>query len=184
MGYQFNDEDKEVREFAETLPFGVNKVNLLLAEAGQTEAGKDYIELNFVSEQGIEDKARVWFVGKASNISFNTLLALAIHNQSTDKAKEEMRQAFESLADSEELCNLLNEKCMNGEFWVTKYYDPERTYQNNQGQTRRSINKNIYGYEPKLKPELMPRPANADGTPADNQTTPGNDAATNIPKSW
>jgi hypothetical protein len=56
----------------------------------------------------------------------------------------------------DELAQLMTEKCGGGELWFTKYYDAERTYQNTGGQTRRSINTNILGYEPKLKPELMP----------------------------
>lgn len=190
MAFDFSEDDKEVREFADTLPFGVNKVNLLLAEPGVTDAGKDFIELNFVNETGIEDKARVWFVGGAANISFNTLRSIAVHNMATDKEKEEIRQAVDAVANSDELAAILNEKCMNGEFWVTKYYDPERTYQNQSGQTRQSINKNIYGYEPRLKPELMPRPANADGsarevdTPFGKATEAPASAAGTVPKDW
>lgn len=162
MAYQFNDEDKVEREFAEKLPYGVSKVQLVGATAGETDDGKDWIDLEITTEDGIEDTARVWFTGKAAPYSFNTLRQIAVHQGKDDAEKEKIRAAVEACGTSDELATLLNDKVAGGELWFTKYLDPQRTWQDNDGNTRRSVNKNVYGYEPKEKPELMPNKMSAD----------------------
>lgn len=156
MAFDFKDEDKEVREFKESMSFGLHKVQLVGATAGETEAGKDFIELTIVNVDGVEDAARCWFTGGATNISFNTLRDIAVHVSKDEEEKQAARDAVDAMSNSEELADYLNEKCAGGELWFTKYYDAERTYQDRDGNVRRSVNKNVYGYEPKLKPELMP----------------------------
>lgn len=157
MSYNFSDEDKVETntEFTDRLPFGVNDVQLVGATSGQTEAGKDYIELTVTNKDGIEESARVWFTGGASQYSFNTVKQIVVHNAKTDADKEKARAAVENCTNTDEMADLLNSKTVGGQLWVTKYYDPNRTYQNASGQTRRSINTNIVGYEPKEKPELL-----------------------------
>lgn len=174
MAYKFNDEDKVVEDMAERMPFGVNTVRLVGATAGETEAGKDYIELAVENEAGLTETARVWFVGKASPYSFATLRQIIVHN-ADDKHKEEARLAVESVADNEALADLMNSKCIGGELWLTKYYDPSNTYQGNDGNVYKSVNKNLYGYAPKLKPELM------EGTPAQVSTPFGNATVADAP---
>lgn len=156
MSHEFNSEDKEVKDFNDRIGFGVHKVQLVSAEAGATEAGKDYVELTVVSGDGIEDKARVWFTGGASNISFNTLRQILVHSVKDEAKKGIVRDAVDAAKNTDELVVFLN-KASGCELWLTKYYDPTRTYQNKAGVTKRSINTNLYGYEPKPKPELMPK---------------------------
>jgi hypothetical protein len=157
MAHEFNSEDKEVKEFSERIGFGVNKVQATGFEAGTTDDGKDYIDTGVVTEDGIEETVRSWFTGGASNISFNTFRQIAVHNAKTEEAKAAAREAVDAVKDTDELAALLNTNVSGGELWLTKYLDPKRTYQNSAGQTRPSINTNIMGYEPKLKPELMPK---------------------------
>lgn len=189
MSYQFNDEDKEETSFPERMPFGVNRVQLVGVTAGETDAGKDFMELTVVNEAGLEETARVWFVGGASKYSFNTLRQIVVHSAKTDSDKEKARQAVESTVDNDALADLMNTKCVGCELWLTKYYDPERTYTTENG-TFRSINKNIYGYEPKEKPELMPNKQGADDRdekpedyPVGGEPAKGS-AADNIPDNW
>jgi hypothetical protein len=170
MAYSFNDEDKVEREFAEKLPYGVSRVQLVGATAGETEDGKSWIDLEITTADGIEDTARVWFTGKAAPYSFNTLRQIAVHSGKDDAAKEELRQGIENMQDSDELADFLNEKVAGGELWFTKYLDPQRTWTDNDGNVRQSVNKNVYGYEPKLKPELMPKDVPLGG----EQITDGN----------
>lgn len=153
---KFSDEDKEVKEFADRIPFGVHKVQLTLAELGESDAGKEYIEVHVTTPEGVEDSARLWFTGGASNISFNALRQIVVHNAKTETQKASARDAVDAVADTEALVDLLNKHTIGGELWLTKYYDPKRTYQNAAGVTKRSINTNVYGYEPKPRPELMP----------------------------
>jgi hypothetical protein len=191
MSYQFNDEDREEVNFQNGMPFGVTKVQLLLAEAGTTEKGKEYIEITVADANGVEDAARVWFVGGASKFSFNTLRDILVHQGKTEEEKEALRQAANTAADAEALCALLNEK-VGGELWFTKYYDAKGgTYTNEYG-TFKSTNKNIYGYEPQEKPELMPsKDSKGDGgeqvhldTLGDAEDITKTDAAGAVPKNW
>lgn len=191
MSYSFNDEDKVEAEFTERMPFGVTEVQFVGAAAGETDAGKDFIEIIVANKDGIEDSARVWFVGGAAKFSFDTLRQIAVHIAKDDKAKEKARMAVESVKDNEELAELLNKNCIGGHLWFTKYYDPTRTYLGSDGQTRRSVSKSVLGYEPKLKANLMPDAMpNADETPsAILDAFPGaeeikGDEAAKIPSKW
>lgn len=185
MAHKFNDDEKEVKEFSESLPFGVNKVQFTGAITDETDAGKEFVEVGVVNKAGIEDSARCWFVGGASNISFNTLRTIAVHQGKDDEAKAKIRDRVDNVADSQELVDVLNDVCGDGgELWFSRYYDPKRTYEAQDGSVRKSVNKNIYGYEPKEKPELM-----GDGEiTKDNidKVFPGNekvtDAADTVPK--
>lgn len=186
MAFDFDDDTKKVQEFKETIPFGVSEVQFNGAIADQTDAGKEFIEIGVVNKEGLEDTARLWFVSEQSgNISFNTARQILVHAAKDEKAKAAVRDLADAVKDSQELCDLMNDKLAGAKFWFTKYYDASRTYEAN-GQTRKSINKNVYGYEPRLKPELMPKPANEDGSPLDGATPvePGSDAAAGIPDDW
>jgi hypothetical protein len=183
MAHKFSDEDKTAEERKDYLPFGVNTVKLVGATAGETESGKDYIEVTVATDDGIEDNARVWFTGGASKYSFQTIQQIVVHSAKTDSAKEKARMEVEKCVDTDEMTNLLNSKCVGAECWVTKYYDPTRTYVNQSGETKKSINTNLYGYEPKLKPELMPVEQPKDTIhPVDGEIT--DDGKINIPGQW
>lgn len=155
MAFNFNEDDKKVQDFGEFIPFGVSQVQFVLAEAGEVN-GKTYIDVFVQDADGLEESARVWFTGGATNISFNTLRQIAVHIMKTEADKAKMGEAMDSVPDTDALVALLNKKCIGGELWFTKYYDPKRTYQSKTGVTKRSINRNVHGYPPKLKPELMP----------------------------
>lgn len=152
----FTDEDKVEREFKESLPFGITVVKITGVLSDTAESGADFIEIGVQSEDGIEDEARLWFTGGATPISFNTVRDIAVHNQTDDKTKDAVREAFAKLKSSEELAELIATKMIGQQAWFTKYYDPSRTYSGKDGTQRRSINKNILGYEPRLKENLMP----------------------------
>jgi hypothetical protein len=182
MAYKFTSEDKVDVERKEYLPFGVNDVKLVGATAGETESSKDFIELTVANADGVEDNARVWFTGGASPYSFQTIKQIVVHSAKTDADKEKARMAIENTVDTDEMVDLLNKRCVGGQLWVTKYLDPTRTYSNSAGEVKQSINTSIYGYEPKLKPELMP--TETSGNAAVDSAFPGAtkvDASEGIP---
>lgn len=186
MPHKFSDEDKEVKEFRDSLPFGVSRVQLVLAEAGALDDGREYIEVNVQAEDGIEDSARCWFTGGASNISFNTLRQVAVHQGKDEEEKQKIRDKVDAVKDSQELCDILNEY-IGGELWVRKEYDPKRTYQNQAGVTKRSVNTNLFGYQPAERPEFMPKKADANGNAVEDAFPDGEDitntpAAKTVPK--
>lgn len=167
---KFTDENKAVKDFGDSnyFGFGVHKVQIMQFENGGTEEGeKEYIEVTVCDPTDGEkvDTARVWFTtDKAANYSFNTLRQIAVHN-ALEASKDLARDAVDAVASTDELVALLNDKLIGKECWFTKYYDPSRSYINAQGDTKKSVNKNIYGYEPKLREDLMPGKADAAGTP-------------------
>jgi hypothetical protein len=191
---KFTDETKEVKEFSDNnwLGFGRHKVQIGFIEQGFTdddpENGKEYVEVTVLGPNEEEDTARVWFTtDKAANYSFNVLRQIYVHNAPEDK-KEEARATIDAVKSTEELVATLSEKLVGGECWFTKYPDPTRTYTAADGSTRPSINKNVYGYEPKERPELMPKDdqitkSNVDKIFPGSEPFPS-EGATGIPKSW
>ena len=130
-------------------------MHLGIAELGETEGGKEYVEFTVIGKNEEEDTARVWFTTPAAtNYSFNVIRQIIVHN-TKEENKDKARKAVDAVKTTQELVDLLNEKCLGGELWFTKYYNPTRTYENKAGETKRSVDKNVYGYEPKEKPELM-----------------------------
>lgn len=190
MAYKFDDEVKEVKEFSDNnwFGFGVHKVKIGLIEHGETESGKEFVEFTVLGENEEEDTARVWFTTqKAANYSFNICRAIYVHN-APEKHKDAARDQFDALEDAEAMVRLMNEKLIGGECWFTKYPSPDRTYQAQDGTTKRSIDKNVYGYEPRLREDLMPKDEEKDAL---NKTFPGNekvdlnsDAGAAIPDDW
>lgn len=158
---EFNDSHKQ--EYQRSFPFGVNKVKIIGFYLDKTDEGKEYVEVGFTNEDGsLEDTARVWFTtDKSAQFAFNTLRDILIHNVSEEN-KDKARDAISKTPNTESLVELLNDKLKGKEMWMTKLFDKSRTYESN-GQTFRSINKNIYGYEPEIDPSLMP---NKDQAPA------------------
>lgn len=157
MAYEFSDEDKAATDdFQERIAFGVSEVTLVGAVAGETEAGKDYLEIIVADKDGTEDSARVWFTGGASPYSFQTVRQIVVHTAKSDADKEKARMAVENTKNTDELAELINSKCEGKQLWFTKFYSPDRTYTNSNGETKRSIDSRVYGYLPKDHPELMP----------------------------
>lgn len=187
---KFNDEDKVESGFSnDYLPFGITKVQLMLFEHGGTgDDESEYIEATVCDPKDgeITETARFWFsTDKSANISFNAIRQIVVHN-AAEKDKGKARDAVDAVADCEELTALLNEKLIGGECWFTKYYDPTRTYQNKSGVTKKSVNKNLLGYEPKLKPELMPKDESqgAATDPLAGAEDVTNDPDVKVPSKW
>lgn len=182
---KFNDDMK--KEYSnDYFGWGVHRVLIGEVENGGTEEGeKEYVEVTVMDPDNgdITDKARVWFTTEAAQLySFNTLRNIYVHNAPEAK-KEAARKEFDAVGDTTELCALMNLRLIGKECWFTKYPDPKRTYVGQDGVTRKSVNKNVLGYEPKVDERLMPR---SDDKDALNETFPGaekatGDAVANIP---
>ena len=183
MSYNFTDEDRETanQDRTERMPFGINVVKLVGATANENKDGKEFLEVTVANAAGLEDTAKFWFTGGASPYSLQKVQQIVVHSAKTDSAKEQAREAVQAIKDLDALASMLNSKCVGAEAWLTKYYDPSRTYQNQNGDTKRSINTELTGYEPVLKPELMPAPAD-EIIPVEGNIT--DDGKINIPGQW
>jgi hypothetical protein len=182
---KFTDEEKAVKEFNDNnFKFGVHKVAIMQFDL--TEKGnKECVEVSITGENGEEDTAVVWLSTPAArNYTFNVLRGIYVHN-APEEAKDAARDSFDAVEDPEAMVKLLNEKLIGAECWFTKFYDPTRKYLNGKGEERRSVNKNVYGYEPKERPDLMPR-GESDDAPAEHELLAGAEpvGAGGIPKSW
>jgi len=177
----FKPEHKEDVNYGNYFDYGVHKVKIIGFMADKTDDGKEFIEVGFTNFDGdIEDKARVWFSGDAPKYSFNTLRTIFLHNCPEDK-KEAAKAAIDAVANTEKLVEMLNSKLVGKEMWFTKYQDPKRTYTGKDGVTRKSVDKSIYGYEPKLNEDLIPKKTDTvaaakevfpDATPAGEDAPP------------
>jgi hypothetical protein len=180
MAHKFSDEAKEFEGGGNWFGFGVHEVTIGEITEGQTDGGTDYIEFTVLGDDGEEDTARVWLTEKAEKYSFNTLRSIYVHC-APEEAKDKARDSFDKAPDSTKVVEMMNDKCVGKKCWFTKYPDPTRTYQNSAGETKQSINKNIYGYEPKPRNDLLPKQDTvADVTGDETQ----DDIAAGIPSQW
>ena len=145
---QFTDEDKkEISQnyFGE----GVFKVKISGVHGGITESDKEYLEFSIIEDDGErEAEARLWFSEKAKRYSFNTIRTIFVHN-TKEENKDKIREKVNEINDTKEmekLCqNLIGKECW---YMVQK---SDTTYTDKFGNERPNYNKNLYGYEPKLK---------------------------------
>lgn len=185
---KFNDEHKEEvsKGTGNYFGYGVHKVKIGLLEQGESKNGSEYIEFTLLGDNEEEATARLYFTDKSAKYSFNTARQIYVHNAPEDK-KQVARDTFDAVADTDELVKLFNDKLIGGECWFTKYQSRDRTYVDQQGVTRKSIETNIYGWEPQVQLDRLPSEDRA-GAVADiaNGTVenPKSDAATGIPEEW
>lgn len=129
---------------------GVHKVTILGVLPGASEStGSEYFEFGIQSEDGIIGEARVYWTEKAQQYSFNTIRDIFVHN-TKEENKEKVRAMVDAAKDTDELLKLCQEGLEGKEAWY-KVEKSGSTYVNAQGETKDSYNRNLYGYEPKMK---------------------------------
>lgn len=154
---KFSDEHKV--EGGKYFDIGVHKVKIMLVEFAHTEdkEPREYVEFTVVDEnnEDLEAKARLWFTtDKAIKYTFGIIRGIFTHNAPEDK-KQAIREKVDAVKDTDELdklCQLLIGK----EAWLEVSEDPTRTYTNEAGETKPSINRNITGYAPTPKKVSAP----------------------------
>lgn len=187
MSKPFNEKIKEVKEFTGSnwFSFGVHKVKIDGITYGETDSGAEFIEAALLGENGEEETVRSWFTTeKGANYSFNIWRSIFVHNAPEAK-KQKAGLEVDATTDAENLAEFLQTLVGTGECWFTKYESPDRTYLNGAGETKHSIDKSIYGYEPKLREDLLgdgQAPAKATDFPVGEKAS--DDATANIPKDW
>lgn len=182
MAHEFSTEAREFEGNGDSnwFGFGVHEVTIGEITEGTTDSGTDFIEFILLGENGEEDSARVWLTEKSEKYSFATLRSIYVHC-APEEAKDKARVSFDKAADSSAVVDMMNDKCVGKKIWFTKYPDPKRTYQSTSGETKQSINKNIYGYEPKPRNDLIPK---QDAVVEVTGDETDEDIAAGIPKSW
>jgi hypothetical protein len=189
MAHKFSDEAKAFEgSDGNWFGFGVHEVTIGEVTEGQTDSGTDFIEFTLLGDNQEEDTARVWLTEKSEKYSFRTLKDIYVHCAPEAK-KDAARKSFDAAEDSTAVVELL-QNCLGKKIWFTKYPDPKRTYEASDGTIKKSINKNIYGYAPKLREDLMPQQDKVANVDVDKPITAadlgGEDASddANIPEKW
>lgn len=169
---KFSDAHKA--ESGQYFELGVHKVQIAGVEFGKTEdkEPREYVEFTVVddlnSENAVEAKARLWFTtDKAIKYTFGIIRGIFTHNAPEDK-KQAIREKVDAVKDTDELAKL-TDLLVGKECWLEVSEDPTRTYTNDAGETKPSINRNITGYAPTPKKVSAPAvESNAAPTTAGN----------------
>ena len=165
------DEDLATRTGGNYFSEGVHEVLIQKAERGVTDSGKEYAEITVLGHDDEVGTARLWFsTEKAGKYALSILSGIAVHNRKDDAAKEKARATFKAITDTDEVDDkfLARFKEMDAWFMVQQ---SDRTYQNAEGETKNSYDRNIYGYEPKMK-QMTAEQLVSSGTPVSTDDVP------------
>lgn len=140
---------------------GVHEVVIAKAERGTTDNDKDYVELTVQGQNEEEGTARLWFTTEAAgNYALSILAGIAVHNKESETDKQKVRDAFKKIDDTDLVDDAFLKKFVEMEaFYMVQMSD--RTYVNNQGETKNSYDRNIYGYSPTMKTRVVEPTKNA-----------------------
>lgn len=149
---KFNESHK--KEMGNYFELGVHKVYIMGVRFDETDDGREFAEFTVVDDNKAkepkETTARLWFhTDKAIGYSFSIVRGLFTHNAAEDK-KEQVKEMVNKVDDTKELDKLC-QKLIGKEAWLEIEEDPSRTYKNEAGEVKPSINRNITGFEPVKK---------------------------------
>lgn len=109
-------------------------------------------------DDSTEAKVRLWFhTDNAIGYSFGVIRGIFTHNAAEDK-KEAVKAKLAKVTDTDELIKLCEKALIGKECWLQVSEDDTRTYKNDKGEEKPSINRNITGYEPQPKQVSAPAP--------------------------
>ena len=126
--------------------FGVHEVKIAKTKIDKHD-NKPYAEI-FVENDSAEDRARLWLhTPDTRRISIDTVRRILVHNQENEDIKQKIREKIQQIKNLADFAALL-EKTVGCTAWFKVSEDEDRTYKKN-GEIKKSINRRIYGYEPK-----------------------------------
>ena len=126
--------------------FGVHEVKITKTKIGKHD-DRPYAEI-FVENDSAEDRARLWLhTPDTRRISIDTVRRILVHNQENEEIKQKIREKIQQIKNLADFAALL-EKTVGCTAWFKVSEDGDRTYEKD-GKVKKSINRRIYGYEPK-----------------------------------
>lgn len=126
--------------------FGVHEVKIAKVKIDKHD-DKPYAEI-FVENESAEDRARLWLhTPDTRRISIDTVRKILIHNQADEDIKQKIREKIQQIKNLADFAAIL-EKTVGCTAWFKVSEDEDRTYEKD-GKVKKSINRRIYGYEPK-----------------------------------
>lgn len=175
----FSDKHKEEMG-GEYFELGIHKVKIMLVVFDKTDEKepREFVDFTVTDDSETKEaRVRLWFTTEgAIKYTFNIIRGIFVHN-SKEENKQKIREKVDGVKNTEELeklCDLLIGK----EAWLEVAEDPERTYQNEAGETKPSINRKLTGYEPSPKKVSAPA-AETNAAPA-NATESDEDVMANF----
>lgn len=149
------DEDLAPRGESNYFTEGVHEVLIEKAERGVHD-GKEYVEFTVKGENGETDTTRLWFTTeKSCKYALSILAGIATHNKESEADKQKVRDAFKQITDTDQVDDKFLKKFENDHAFFSVYKSDTRTYTNAQGETKPSFDKNLYGYKPNEKKDLV-----------------------------
>ena len=126
--------------------FGVHEVKIVKTKIDKHD-NKPYAKI-FVKNDSVEDRARLWLhTPDTRRISIDTVRRILVHNQENEDIKQKICEKIQQIKNLADFAALL-EKTVGCTAWFKVSEDEDRTYEKD-GKVKKSINRRIYGYEPK-----------------------------------
>jgi hypothetical protein len=172
MKVNLTDEDLAERTPSNYFSEGLHEVLIQKAELGTTDAGKDYVEFTVLGHDDETGTARLWFSTDAgAKYALSIMAGIASHNRQSEADKQVVRDTFKKITDTDQVDSkfLTRFKEMDA-FYLVQQSD--RTYQNAQGETKHSYDRNIYGYP--MQPKKTTVESLLGGTPVSTDDVPFN----------
>lgn len=161
---KINDSHKVERN--KYFDLGIHKVQIATVLQGFTEeeTPREYFDFTVVDDLNSPDPTqtdvRLWFhTDKAIGYSFSIIRGIFTHNAPEGK-EEAIKKQLAKVTETDELIKLC-EKLVGKEAFLTVEEDDNRTYKNDAGEIKPSINRNITGYEPQPKKVSAPAATSA-----------------------
>ena len=125
---------------------GVHEVIITSAEFFETDDKKIYLELGIMGSNDEQDTARLYFTDGAKKISIDTIRKILVHNAPDDETKDKIREAYKKITNLAQL-NPFALRLVDKQAWLKI----EKSDKTETGEIKHSYNRNIYGFEPKMK---------------------------------
>lgn len=134
---------------------GVHEVIITSAEFFETDDKKVYLELGIMGSNDEQDTARLYFTEGAKKISLDTIRKILVHNAPDDETKDKIREAYKKITNLAQL-HPFALRLVDKQAWL-KIEKSDKTYTSKEtGEIKHSYNRNIYGFEPRMKPTTQP----------------------------
>lgn len=130
---------------------GVHEVLITAAEFFESDDKKIFLELKLTGSNDEEGSTRLYFTEDAKKISLDTIRKILVHNASDDETKDKIREAYKKVTSLAQLVPFTL-KLVDKQAWY-KVEKSDKTYTDKEtGEIKTGYNRNIYGFEPRMKP--------------------------------
>lgn len=159
----FSEED--VREPARYIKVGIHEVTITKAFFDKNKNGKIFLHVDVKTKDDEVEKAKLWFIGKATPISLNAIRTVFVHNAETEEDKQKLRDYFSGLEGRS--LSELNEVVPNlvgKQAWIKKERS-EEDWIDDEGNSRPNYETNLYGFEPVVSTKKVSVDSSTDTVP-------------------